>query len=398
MPKLSESFVASITVPDGKRDILVFDDDLPGFGIRKYATGRTVYFVKYELQGKQRKFTIAPYARGMLAEMRRRAADVLAKARLGQDVSAERQAAKLKRTATLGELIPRYLNACQPQHKPRAFKEKQRHLTRHMVRLHGLSVDEITRRLIVTEVDRIADSSGPVAADRSKASLSAFFAWAIEKDYIEVNPVSNISRRNANGARERVLTEAELIAVWNCCGDDWEYGRIVRLLMLTGQRREEIGSLEWSEVNFERRQIELPSARTKNRRPHIIPLPEQALAILAAIPRRMGRELVFGARKGPYSGWSASKAQLDAKLPDIAPWRMHDLRRTFVTMISERGFAQPHVVEALVNHISGHKAGVAGVYNRAAYANEKRQALDLWGAHIEALVAGTERKILTFQR
>jgi hypothetical protein len=175
MPKLSEAFIAGYEVPAGERDVLIFDDALPGFGIRKYASGRTAYFVKYKIGAQQRKITLGPYTRGVLADMRRRAADVLAKARLGQDVSAERQT-KAKRLATLGELIPRYLTACRPTHKPRSYEEKNRHLMKHWAPLHRLGVDEVTRRLVVAEFDRIAGTSGAVAADRAKASLSAFFA------------------------------------------------------------------------------------------------------------------------------------------------------------------------------------------------------------------------------
>jgi integrase len=136
--------------------------------------------------------------------------------------------------------------------------------------------------------------------------------------------------------------------------------------------------------------------RTKNKRAHIIPLSAEALALLPARPEGSAiRDLVFGVGAGGFGGWSKSKADLDARIAKarkgkpLAAWTLHDLRRSFVTHVSERGFAQPHVVEAIVNHVSGAKAGVAGTYNRAAYAAEKRQALELWGAHVLALVNGT---------
>jgi integrase len=176
------------------------------------------------------------------------------------------------------------------------------------------------------------------------------------------------------------------VCVWHACAHD-DYGRILRLLILTGQRKSEIGNLSWSEIDFERLQIELPGSRTKNKRSHLVPLSDQAITILRTILRRLDRDLLFGQGAGGFSGWSKSKERLDARLPtNIASWTVHDIRRSVVTHMGERGFAEPHVVEAIVNHISGTKAGVAGVYNRAAYANEKRRALELWAEHLGALI------------
>jgi integrase len=188
------------------------------------------------------------------------------------------------------------------------------------------------------------------------------------------------------------LSEDELGWIWRACEDD-DHGRIARLLILTGSRREEIGGLKSSEIDRERRQILLPAERCKNGREHLIPLTDEALGLL---PERPG--FIFGRLpSAPFGGWSRSKTKLDADitqararagLESMAPWRLHDIRRSFVTHISERGFAAPHVCEALINHISGHKGGVAGVYNRASYLSERRQALDKWSAHIRNLIAG----------
>jgi integrase len=203
------------------------------------------------------------------------------------------------------------------------------------------------------------------------------------------------------------ITEAELVEVWKACLDD-DHGCIVRLLILTGQRRTEIGDLEWPELNLAERQIDLPDTRTKNGRPHIVLLSDEAHAIIKAIPRREGRDLVFGRGAGGFSAWSKAKAELDARIAmaraqaahqgaqvrRMPAWTLHDLRRSFVTHLNERKLAPPHVIEAIVNHISGHLAGVAGVYNKALYLAERRQALELWGAHITALVGGRSSKIV----
>ena len=143
-----------------------------------------------------------------------------------------------------------------------------------------------------------------------------------------------------------------------------QYNAVVRLLLLTGARRDEIGGLKWDEIDFDSAMISLPGERTKNSKPFDIPLTPAALAILEAQPRR-DRTFVFGRGQGGFSGWSKSKKELDQRA-NIAPWRLHDLRRTMSTVMHELG-VQPHIVEAVLNHISGHKGGVSGVYNKASY-------------------------------
>jgi integrase len=216
-----------------------------------------------------------------------------------------------------------------------------------------------------------------------------------------------------------VLSEAELVVVWRACGDD-DHGRIVRLLILTGQRKSEIGDLSWPEVDLEKRQLDLPPERTKNRKAHLVPLSDQALAIIEGISRRQGRDLLFGIGAGGFSGWSKAKEFLDdritaaraeAREKPLPGWTLHDIRRSVVTHLAESrqrpgrdgkidtySFAQPHVVEAIVNHVSGHRAGIAGVYNKAAYLAERCQALDLWGAHVAALVEGRASNVVRLRR
>jgi integrase len=200
---------------------------------------------------------------------------------------------------------------------------------------------------------------------------------------------ANADRRATQEAsRDRVLALEELSLVWRHAGEG-DYSAIVRLLILTGQRREEVAAMTWAEVDLEGATWRIASERTKNARPHEVPLSQPALDILSARARVDGRALVFGSR-GPFSGWSKAKAALDARISASrgqAPtlWRLHDIRRTVATRLADLGI-QPHVIEAVLNHISGHKAGVAGVYNRAAYATEKRAALDLWAGHVTALI------------
>jgi integrase len=395
MPKLVEGYVNKLRVPAGKRDVQAFDNALPGFGIRKFDSGRASYFVKFNVGKQQRRLTLGAVVPGNLAEMRRKASTILSKARLGQDVVAEKRTATGKRNGTLGMLVEKYLREREPKLRPRYFAEIKRQLERDWKPLHPQSVESIGRQVVIGVIDEIALGQGDTAADRARVALSGFYGWAIERGYCEANPTLNISPRAETGARDRALTGAELVEVWRGSGED-DYGYIVKLLILTGQRRREIGDLEWTEIDLSKRQIELPAQRVKNARPHLVPLGEQAMSILGGIERIDGRELVFGRGVGGFSGWSKAKAELDERIASarkaagnkkpMAPWVLHDLRRSFVTHLNENKFALPHVIEAIVNHVSGHLAGVAGVYNKAAYMAERRAVLELWGAHLMTLL------------
>jgi integrase len=382
--------------------VLVFDDALPGFGVRKFASGRASFFVKYSVGQQQRKVTLGAVVPGALGEMRRKASDVLARARLGQDVVADKKATQARSSATLGTLLPDFLRRKSGAAASYQYELKL-YLERYWQALHDRPLESVSRREIVALLDRLAVEHGGVAADRAKAALSNFFGWALERSYIDASPVQNISRRAANGSRDRVLSEAELLAIWRITGDD-DYSRILRLLILSAQRKSEIGDLQWPEINFERQQIELPGIRTKNRRPHLVPLSKTAIEILNAVPHRSKRTFLFGDGQRGFQGWSKAKARLDENLlvsarkeaeargddpseVKIPAWTVHDIRRSVITHIGENGFAAPHVVEMLVNHISGHKGGVAGVYDKAQHLSERRRALNSWGAHIAALMA-----------
>ena len=248
------------------------------------------------------------------------------------------------------------------------------------------------RRTIAQRLTEIATTSGPSAADRARATLSALFTWALGEGLADANPALATNRQTTGKGRERVLSDGELVEVWRHAGDR-AYGTILKLLILTGQRREEIGGLRWSEIDFAANVIRLPAARTKNGEPHDVPLSAPALRLLEAIPR-IG-PAVFSARGAGFAGYSVPKRVLDQRIAaarqaagadPMLPWVLHDLRRV-ATDMAEIGIA-PHIVEAILNHTSGHKRGVAGVYNKAVYAVEKRSALLRWADHVLAALEG----------
>jgi integrase len=252
----------------------------------------------------------------------------------------------------------------------------------------------LDKRAIAQRLGEIASSRGPVAADTSRKILSSFFAWAIGEGLVDTNPVIGTTRRGAKD-RDRVLSEAELTEIWHALPHS-VYGTTIKLLMLTGQRREEIGGLRWSEIDLTGKVIRLPAERVKNGTAHDVPLSPQAMELLQAQPRRIGlQDFVFGTVG--RIGYSTPKRELDVRInaaraslgvAPIAPWVHHDLRRSVATHMAEKLDIDPHIVEAVLNHVSGHKRGVAGVYNKALYERRKREALDRWGAYVEALVSG----------
>ena len=205
--------------------------------------------------------------------------------------------------------------------------------------------------------------------------------------------VASYTNKREEKTRERVLNDAEIKSIWTGCPDD-DFGAVVKLLILTGQRRTEIGSLRWDEVRDE--QIVLPSSRTKNGRAHVVPLSELAKTIVNQFGRD-GRQCVFGTTDSGFFNWAKSKQALDARVANVNGWTLHDLRRTVATRMAELG-VQPHIIEAVLNHVSGHKGGVAGIYNRATYDKEKREALNLWAEHVMASVEGRTAVVVPMKR
>jgi integrase len=268
----------------------------------------------------------------------------------------------------------------------------------HSASLYRLPVDTVDQRTIAERLSGIEKNSGAVTANRVRATMSAMFTWGMKEGLVLANPVANTNKREER-PRDRVLVDAELRAIWQSL-DDSHYGTIVKLLMLTGQRRDEIAGLRWLEIDFDRGVLSFPGSRTKNARPHELPMSAQVRALLSAQPKKDGRDFVFGEGRGPFSGYARRKAILDSCIAEsnraLAPWVVHDIRRSVATGMAEIGI-QPHVIEAVLNHVSGHKGGIAGIYNRAQYSAEKAQALARWDEHLQEVIAGRGSKIVTMR-
>jgi integrase len=252
--------------------------------------------------------------------------------------------------------------------------------------IHGV-VDE-ARRLGIPGLGRRTDGPSESRARKLFAVISKLFAWLIRDRRVTANPCASVARPEIPEARDRLFTGAEIVRFWAATEEiGGPFGPALRLLLLTGSRLNEVCGMRREELSGDCATWTIPGARTKNHRPHVVSLPPLARDILAAVPRVEGCDFVFTTfGRAPVAIGSKVKDRLDASMK-IAPWRLHDLRRTAATGMAEIGI-QPHIVEAVLNHISGAKAGVAGTYNRALYADEKRVALERWAAHIAALVEG----------
>jgi integrase len=374
-------------------------DRAKGLGLRVRRDGSRGWIFFYRIGGAQKRLTIGNASNDpsgwTLEKARNRARALRVDVDHGRDPQVERaaldaRAREVTNARTVKDVADTYLATRAADMKPRSLEECTRHLNVLWKPIHGLGIKTIDGLEIADQLEAIENDSGPVARNRARSTLSAMFAWAIGRGWCDRNPVGT-TNKSKEASRDRVLTDTELAAIWKATPDNG-YGRIVRLLMLTAQRREEIGGLRWSEIESldapGKALIALPSDRTKNHRPHDVPLSTTARSVLLKQPQYAGREAVFGEGEGGYSGWSRSKDRLDADC-DVKDWTLHDLRRTTATRMADLG-VQPHVIEAVLNHVSGHKAGVAGIYNRSTYAAEKRAALELWANHINLIVAQAE--------
>ena len=410
--KLTTTSVRTLALPRGRSDKTFWDDTLGGFGLRLRAGGSRTWIVQYDIGAATRRMTIGPTSTVDLGAARDRAKDILAKVRLGEDPAIQKIEARARVSETLGALLPRYLAHKRAHLRPRSFDQVEHHLSVHARPLHSQPVAAISQRAVAIRLHEIAETAGATTANRVRASLSACFGWLQREGLVEGNPVANTNKATENGPRARVLADDELAKIWRALEDD-QFGSIVKLLMLTGQRRNEIGDLRWSEVDLDEAVILLPPERVKNKRSHTIPLSPPALAILRVQPHRQQadgtpRVLVFGYGRGGFSDWSKCKIALDQRIAEarnaagiaepLRPWRLHDLRRTMSTLMHDQLGIAPHIVEACLNHYGGHRHGVAGVYNRSTYEREVRAALARWADHLRTLIEGGEPKVVPIAR
>jgi integrase len=398
--RLTAKAAAALMLPAGKTDHIEWDSEMHGFGfrLRAGAGGKLLksWVCQYKRGGATRRMNLGSAAVLGAEAARLQAKKVLGKVALGEDPAGDRRDRRDKDRNTMRALVDEYLAAKRKEVRPKTFTEVERYLGGGYFKpLHNMAIDQITRHDIARRIVVIARESGNATAREARGALSTFFVWCLRMGLCESNPVINAVKPAEIKPRERVLSNTELSAIWRACGGTDEYDRIIRLLILTGCRRQEIGDLAWSEINLDRATFTIPASRSKNGRAHTLPIMPMMREIIENVPQRVTRNQLFGLRSHGYTNWTLPKPVLDERT-GVVDWTIHDIRRTVATRMNDIGIA-PHIVEQILNHQSGSRRGVAGVYNRSPYEREVRAALAQWEDHIRALVEGDERKILPFE-
>lgn len=395
--KLTQLAVDRIGKPTGGR-IEYFDSQLPGFGLRVTEAGHKSWVVMYRVGGKLRRFTIDTLAKlPKVDDARREASAIMQRAARGEDPAAEKKAERNARPEPARDpdtvrmiaalFVERY---CRPNN--RSWAETERTLRNHVVSRWGdRELANIARRDILDLLDDLVDRGNPIAANRVLAAVRKMFAWAVERDIIAASPVQKVKAPGKETERERVLTDDELIRIWRAAeAMGGNAGGFVRMLALTGQRRDEVATMRWRDVDIEQAVWTLPREATKGDRSHQVPLAPLAVEILQSLPR-LGDFIFTTAGDRPISGYSKIKVRTDKLVGINQDWRFHDLRRTCGTGMARLGIAVS-TISRVLNHKEG---GVTKIYNRYSYLDEKRHALEVWAAHVGRLLNPPEPNVLT---
>lgn len=388
--KLTLNRIEGLKCPAGKRDMLVFDDEQRGLGVRVTATGGKTFVAQFTFEGEKRRMPLGACGAVSLAKAREAVRAIQGDVAKGVDPAAERKAAAAKArlqasrdALTLAVLLEDWSALHLAGRRPRYVGEAMRALRNAFPRYLDLPAADLNRAAVVKILDAMTRKGSIAMSARTAAYGKAAYSWAMKRGSLASNPFVNLPVAPTT-KRERVISDDEVAAIWRATDKGGTFNDIVRALILTGQRRDEAGGMRWTELSADFSTWTIPAARAKNGATHIVPLSGPAQDLLRDLPQ-FG-ELVFPGLRGSFSGWSKSKAALDAR-SGVKDWRLHDLRRTMATGLQRLG-VRLEVTEQVLNHISGSRAGVVGIYQRHDFAAEKRAALDAWGEHVMSIVEG----------
>lgn len=409
---LTDLFCERVKPPKRGR-VEYLDDAFTGLGFRVTSHGAKSWFLFWRAGGRRRRHTIGPYPQIKSGLARREAAAAIERTRAGVDLTKEKRTkryALAPESATFAGTVQDYLELHGDNLAQRTFAENRRMLqSDDIAAWRRRPISEVERRDVIDVIDRIAKRA-KVQANRTLGTLRAFFNWAVEKDRLKTSPAAGIRPPTRERSRDRVLDDDELRWLWTACDEiGWPFGPLQKLLILTAQRRDEVAGMLWSELYLDEGRWVIPKEKAKNRRAHEVHLGSAAASVLRSIPRA-GNCLVFTTNgETKVSGFSRAKRRLDAKMIEvkrkeigarkvepIVPWRIHDLRRTATTGMARLNIP-PHVVDKILNHASGTIRGVAAVYNRFDYLDERRAALEAWGRYVENLITPSASNVIALQ-
>jgi integrase len=395
--RLTDRFVQSIVPPTSGRDVYI-DTEAPGLELRvspprRGRAGRKSWSIRYQPKGGPRTRTShGTYPTTPLSEARARAKDISAAAERGIDLPAkearEREEERIvaQRPRTFGDLLDQYVERhCKPNQ--RRWKLVERMLELHVKPVVGKrALTELRRADLVELLDQLQNEKGLRAqVNRVRSQVVAALNWAVEREYLDANPAAAVKRRKIEASRERVLASDELRVIWRAIDAFPDPGRsLVKAMILTGQRRDEVRCMSWSEIDLARALWTLPAARNKGKRDHEVPLLPAMVSLLGE--PRAGKPVFTLDGHKPYTAQQRLKVLLDRET-GVTGWTYHDIRRSVAT-----GLAALHVPQDTIDRVLNHAKGtLAGTYNRHQYLDEKRRALEAWAEHV-AFIVGDARE------
>lgn len=411
----------------GADNAFLWDDELRGFGVKVTPGGAKTYVFAYRLGGREatkKRYTIGRHGSPWTpASARSKAEKIAVIVKDGLDpMLLEKERRDEAVNLEFGDYAERFIMSYSTSPKKKTGGPRAPRWTAYAASIlrsravpafRGKTVKEITKRNVASLLDDIAHS--PALCRNASAVLRQLFAWAVERGDLTMSPLIGSKLPTSVSSRDRVLSDAELALVWKAAEEiEYPFGPLFRLLIATGQRREEVSGIDWRELDQDSATWTLPATRAKNGKAHIVPLNALAVAVLGAIApvgamdassEWPSRGFVFTTTgKTAVSGHSGAKARLDAKIgaqhteatvsEPVEAWRVHDIRRTVATGLQRLG-VRFEVTEAVLNHVSGSKSGVAGIYQRHDWKDEKRAALDAWAVHLVDLLTGADRRNVT---
>jgi integrase len=424
---LTDLYVEKLKPTRGRR-VEIFDATFPGLALRVSESGQKSWSLFYRHRGKQHRYTIGAYPQFKPSAARAKATEIRNQVDMGVNPAVEKRSRRndpLPEVETFETVLADYFSQYAATNMaPSTYAETKRQLERDVLpHWKTMPLRDIRDRHVLKLINDIAAAGNGVTANRTFSRLRAFFNWSISQLRLETSPAKGLVAPVKEEARDRALSDDEIRWFWSATEEiGWPFGPIARLLLLTAQRRDEVSKMSWSEIDFAKGVWTIPKERAKNNRAHEVALSAGALAVLKSLPQPH-RGLVFSVTgDDAVSGFSRAKDRLDfamlrlrrrelgqpesddelrrhldiAKrkpLPvEIPHWTLHDLRRSAVTKMAEDLKIAPHIVDKILNHASGTIRGVAAIYNRAQYLDERRAALEAWSSWVVALTNPNKKK------
>ncbi len=390
--RLTNVSIERITPPPSGRDEH-FDSVVTGLALRVTKTGATSWSYIYRLDGRNRRTTLGKYPEVSLKEARNAAREASRLVAIGEDPALQRFEARHKAAEGRRNSFAHVANEFVEKHcrkQNRTWQKTESNFSKYVLPHWGMRpLSSITPRDCIELIEDIAENNGPFIANYVRANIRTLFKWAVQREIVSSNPCADTPRPiNGNRTeRDRVLSDGEVQSVWEACDKlRYPFGRIVQMLLLTGQRKSEVGNMKWPDVDLDEKLWRLGRDQTKADRSHDVPLPSMAIALLTSLPHLNDSDYVFTADgTRPFNGYSKAKARLD-KVSGTNGWRLHDLRRTVGTNMAEHLGVPVFTVARVLNHAEG---GVTKIYARASYLKEKRVALEKWAEYLLSVIDET---------